>query len=194
MIRSRHSARLLGLAGALCALFSPGLARAQVTITSNVTSSGPLFTYNFSVTNNAAADPTGLGLNDVAVVTFTGAVNGSSILNETAPAGFLITVGRVPGSPDDGLVSFLEDLNPGGPTFAPGTTISGFSFQSLLGPGTTNFEALNASGNTFTGPMTSAVGAAAVPEPGAWLTLSMGALGAGILIARRKRTQKETHA
>lgn len=183
MIRPRHSARLLGLAGALCALFSPGLARAQVTITSTVTSSGPLFTYNYGVTNNAAADPT--GLSDLAIVTFTGAVNGSSILNETAPTGFFITVGRVPGSPDDGLVSFGPILGMSG--FTPGTTVSGFSFQSLFGPGTTTFNALDAIGNTFSGPVRAALGPAVVPEPGTWLALGMGAMGIGLLAVRRKR-------
>lgn len=191
MIRPRHSARLLGLAGALCALFSPGLAHAQVTITSTVTSSGPLFTYNYSVFNGAL--PNANGLNDVADVTFTGAINGLSILNEKAPAGYQITVGRVPGSPDNGLVSFDPVLGLSG--FTPGTTVSGFSFQSLFGPGTTTFTALIPSNPLpVMGAVTAALGPAAVPEPGTWLALGMGAMGVGMLAVRRKRTEKETHA
>ncbi len=180
MIRPRHCARLLGLAGALCALFSPGLARAQVTITSTVTSAGPLFTYNYGVTNNALPDPN--GFNDLAIVTFAATPGVGSVLNPTAPTGFLISFDS-----GNGLISFLEDNNAGGPTFAPQTTISGFSFQSLFGPGRTTFDVFDASGNEFTGPVTSAIGPAVVPEPGTWLALGMGAAGIGILAVRRKR-------
>jgi hypothetical protein len=130
-----------------------GVMRAgPITVTSIVTPLGPLFQYNYTITNNSGDD---LEVLDIAVTP------GISITGLTATPGFTDAY-----DPVLGLVSFLEDTS----TFGP-TPISGFIFDSSLAPKPTtfngtlldaNFNLVNTGGNT-TGPV--------APEPGYLLLL-----------------------
>jgi len=125
-----------------------GVMRAgPITVTSTVTPLGPLFQYNYTITNNSGDD---LEVLDIAVTP------GIAITGLTAAAGFTDAY-----DPILGLVSFLENTS----TFGP-TPISGFIFDSSLAPRPTtfngtlldaNFNIVNLGGTT-TGPV--------APEPG----------------------------
>ncbi len=166
MIRSRQCAKLLGLAGALCALVLPGAARAQVTVSPTVTSSGGLFTYNYAVTNNTRLD--------LVLVTIPTISGPGSVLNLTAPAGFLASF-----DPGLGLVDFIEDTQ----AFTAGRTFSGFRFDSPFGPVASQFTALNVQGGATRGPTL-----APVPEPG---TLALGlTLAPGLILVSLRRRKR----
>lgn len=164
MIRPRQYARLLGLAGALCALVLPSTTRAQVAVTPTVTSSGGLFTYDYTITNNTRLD---LVLVTIPTVSAPGAVR-----NLTAPAGFLASF-----DPDLGLVDFIE----GTQAFTAGRTFSGFRFDSPIGPAASQFTALNVQGNELRGATL-----APVPEPGS-LALGLTLAPGLILVSLRRR-------
>lgn len=171
----------------LMLLLAPMTARAQVSLASAVTFNAglSLFTYTYSVTNNlpvVVGDPTAntLALVDLSVPALPGAV----LLNPaTFPTGFQIVFDS-----DLGLVSFLEDLEndlaPTPQTFAPQTTVRGFTFNSRFGPGNTSFTALVLpAGNTISGSTQGPGGV--IPEPGT-LTLLGIALSPGLFAARRR--------
>jgi hypothetical protein len=123
--------------------------------------------------------PNTLALVDLSVPALEGAV----LLNPaTFPTGFQIVF-----DPGLGLVSFLEDLeDPLAPTpqsFAPQTTVGGFTFNSPFGPQGTSFMAtVLPNGNTISG---TTLGPSVIPEPGT-LTLLGIALSPGLLAVRRR--------
>ncbi|MEP6821600.1 MAG: hypothetical protein ABI946_04545 [Chthoniobacterales bacterium] len=151
---------------------SPNLP-AQVLVTPTVTFNGSVYTYSYSVMNGSP--------NTLAIVSF-GAMPAASftVQNLTAPMGFLATYDS-----GNGFVSFLEDNNPATlQTFAPGSTVSAFTFTSTLAPGATTFEALDIFGNTYTG-----VTVAPVPEPGV-VALCFLALPVFVVLFQRRRNMQ----
>lgn len=162
------------LAIAFAAAWSAGITHAQVSVPStvNFNSGTGLYTYSYSVLNNG---PTF----DLAVINVPVAPS-SNLMNLTSPSGFIISF-----DPGPGIVSFLEDFDPGTlPTFSPGSTRGLFTFTSPLASATVTFDALDAGGNSFMG-MTSAP-TVVVPEPGT-LSLLGATLMAPALLARRRR-------
>ncbi|MBI2925170.1 MAG: hypothetical protein HYY24_05640 [Verrucomicrobia bacterium] len=140
-------------------------AEAILIVEGTVTPLAGSFEYEFSISN--------LGPNDYVIVSILNAPLADPLIDPTlvAPVGFLASY-------DDGLgfVDFLGDTD----LFAVGTTVSGFSFESLSGPGTvfTLFEALSVLGDSFSGSIT--ITPAGVPETGSSLplaSLSLIALG-----------------
>jgi hypothetical protein len=155
------------LLAAILLLISSGLCVASpITVTPVVTPIGPAFQYDYTVTNMTGLD---LPVLDIAVGT------GAPISGLTAPAGFDSAY-----DPVLGLVSFLEDFNVFGTT-----AVSGFIFDSPLGPSPTTFTAtlLDANFNvsTMSGPTTGPV-AATVPEPASMYLLA----GAACLLFLRR--------
>ena len=155
---------------------SPASAQVLVTPTVTFNMATSVYTYSYAVTNNTA--------NTLAIVSFGGMPAASfTVQNLTAPMGFLSTYDS-----GNGFISFLEDSNPATlQTFAPGSTITPFTFTSTFAPGASTFQALDIFGNTLTG-MTQAP----VPEPGvvAFLALAMPAVG--FLLYRRRQLQRAT--
>ena len=190
--RSRRRFGAAASALLLMLLLTPIAARAQVSLTSNVTFNAglSLFTYTYSVTNNLPVlppdpldpltVPNTLALVDLSVPALEGAV----LLNPaTFPTGFQIVFDS-----GLGLVSFLEDLEndlaPTPQSFAPQTTVGGFTFNSPFGPGNTSFTAtVLPAGNTISGSTQGPGGV--IPEPGT-LTLLGIALSPGLFAARRR--------
>ncbi len=170
-----QSATLVALL--LATLGLGGVARAQqVTVTGTVSlfNAATGYTYNYSITNGAPMD-----LAEITVP----ANPQSSLLNLTAPTGFLITFDS-----GNGLFSFLEDNNQNTPqTFASGTTVTGFSFTSFYAPGAATFDALDAGANDYMG---TTLAPTVVPEPTTTLLSLAGlALVGGIVVRRRLSTQ-----
>jgi hypothetical protein len=170
MTRSRQVSQLAAL---LCALLllpaTAARANHLVTLDAIVTfdSALSLYTYNYNVTNNLF-DP-------VAVVSFDVFALPGAVLNPVAPAGFNLFFDDILGQ-----VDLVEDTE----TFAPGQTISGFSFQSAFAPNASAYTYVNAvTGETSVGGTTLAP--TAIPEPG---TLAIGlGLVPGLLLAYRRR-------
>jgi hypothetical protein len=181
-------------------LLTPIAARAQVSLTSNVTFNAglSLFTYTYSVTNNLPVlppdpldpltVPNTLAFVDLSVPALAGAV----LLNPaTFPTGFQIVF-----DPGLGLVSFLEDLeDPLAPTpqsFAPQTTVGGFTFNSPFGPQGTSFMAtVLPNGNTISG---TTLGPSVIPEPGTLTLLAVGITGALLLPGGEKPAVASSHS
>lgn len=161
------------VAAMLCSAVLPAVptaTRAQVSVTPTVVAGVALFDYDYSVANLTAFD--------LAIVTIDVLSRPDAILNATAPAGFLISF-----DPGVGQLSFLEDADPFTPeTFAAGTTVSGFSFQSPFGPSPTSFTALDATGGSSIG---ATLAPSAVPEPDT-LALSLSGALLGLAIARSR--------
>ena len=162
----------VSLATTLAALLATGNTHAQVSLPNTVAfdiGTG-IYTYSYSVVNNG---PTF----DLAIINVPVAP-GSNLMNLTSPSGFDISF-----DPGVGIVSFLEDFDPGTlPIFSPSSTRGLFTFTSAVGPASVTFDALDAGGNTFTGTTISP----AIPEPGI-LSLLGATLVAPALLARRRR-------
>ncbi len=142
------------LAGFAVLLTSAAL-NAAVTVNSNVTSSGGVFTYSYTVTNFGTTFD--LAIIDIPVG------EGVTVTNVIAPTGFGATFD---GSPIN-LVSLFEDSDPATTqTFAPDTTSASFSYDSVFGPSVVTFSAIDANGDSFTGTTQSAV-----PEPSSLMLL-----------------------
>lgn len=164
------------LAIALATALSAGITQAQVTVPSTVAFNmgTGLYTYSYSVMNSG---PTF----DLAVVNVPVAP-ASNLMNLTSPSGFIISF-----DPGPGIVSFLEDSDPGTlPTFAPGSSRGLFTFTSSLAPATVTFDALDVGGNSFMGTTSSPN--VVIPEPGA-LSLLGATLLAPAFLARRRRNR-----
>jgi hypothetical protein len=177
MLRRMQYIRLLRIAAVLCAVLIPGIVRAQVSVTPTVMFDGTLYHYDYSVANLTAFD--------LAVVSIAVASQPDAVMNPTPPPGFLISFDA-----GVGLVSFLEDADPATTeTFAAGTAVSGFRFDSVFPALPTTFEALDLAGNTFSGSTLGPVGpGGVVPEPGANALLAAFTLS-GALWLRRPRRQ-----
>jgi hypothetical protein len=165
------------LAGIGLALFGAERASAQVILTPTVTQVGNLFRYEYSIANNSDLE---LLLVDLQTL-----MRDDAIQNAVAPTGFQVVFDS-----GLGLVSFLPDADDTTlETFAPGSVVSGFQFDSPLLPDNALFQALafddlNGQIVNFAG---TTVGPTAVPEPGA---VALGiALGFGSLLALRRRSR-----
>jgi hypothetical protein len=138
-----------------------------ITVTPSVTTAGSLFHYSYTVTNGTGND---MAVLDIAVIPGAGTIQGLA-----TPSGFVSAYDSVLG-----LVSFLEDSSFFGPS-----PVSGFTFNSRFGPGSTTFTGTFTDGSTLTGATTGPVAAlTAVPEPGTPALLA-GALAAVFFWRRR---------
>jgi hypothetical protein len=145
-----------------------GIAQADlVDVTAVVTPNGPLFQYDYSISNASADDLFDL---DIAVMP------GVTIENLSAPAGFETAY-----DPGLGLVSFLENTA----TFGP-TPLAGFIFDSPVAPAGTTFDANLQNLDTFDISTVSGntQGPVPTPEPA---SLTLFASGAAALLFWRKR-------
>jgi hypothetical protein len=134
-----------------------------ISVTSNVSSLGPLFQYNYTV-----ADGTGqLAVLDIVVTP------GIAISGLTGPGGAADFATAY--DPVLGLVSFLEN----GAVFTA-TPESGFIFDSSIAPSASNFGVTLFDGTTGSGNVQAPV---IVPEPSA---LALCALGFAAVLFRRK--------
>lgn len=151
------------VAGALLTLSS---AQAELSIVANVSETAGLYSYSYQIDNFTAED--------VSIVTLAGfAPSADAVQNLVAPEGYLALFDS-----GLGLFSFLE----GTQFFAAGTSVGGFSFQSLYGPESGTFEAITVDGNTLTGLAT--VPATAIPEPSS--SALIGAVLVGFFALRRR--------
>jgi PEP-CTERM motif-containing protein len=152
-------------------IIAAGLAHAgTVDVSALVTPEGPLFQYDYTVTNN---DPTvdDLPVLDIAVTP------GISITDLTAPSGFETAYDSVLG-----LVSFLENTQSFGT--AP---ISGFMFDSSVAPAATTFTANLLDLNTFEiVTQSGSTQGPVVPEPSSLAACAVGGLA---LVFWRRRKQ-----
>jgi hypothetical protein len=164
----------LCLAGVSLAGLNTAVAQVAVqpTITFNTTTG--LFTYSYSVANNTS--------NTLAIISFgTSPAGPTTVQNLTSPMGFSASYDT-----GNGFVSFFEDSSSGTPqTFAPGSTTSAFVFTSAFAPGTTTFQALDITGNTFTG-----VTQAPIPEPGVVSLLALAVPAGAFLVYRRRKAER----
>ena len=141
------------------------MAHAQVSLDSTVTPFGAAYLYDYSVVNNSAE---ALALTSLTVVS-----GPNALFNFNAPVGFLIDFDS-----GLGLVSFLEDNDPlTTGSFAPGSTVSGFSFSSNFASGQTPFTAIGSdSGTVFQGNTLGPKGSSPVPEVNSLFALCSGLL------------------
>ena len=171
MVNFGKSGRLSGVVAAPIMLCLGCAVLAQVpTVTPMVTFSGGLYHYNYSITNNSSND-----LFDVSLHVQAGP---GIILNLSAPVGYQSAYDS-----GLGLVDFLEDSS----TFATGTPVSGFTFDSRLQPGRNQidgftFDGANIITNSFTGTTV-------VPEPGTFALLGA-TVTAGAMAMRRMKSRK----
>jgi hypothetical protein len=168
-----HCRRLLLLAS-LCLATALNLNAAGLSLTGTVTPQVGAFLYELEIAN--------AGPDDYSVVSIVDAPAGDALIapSLTTPAGFL-------GSYDGGLgiIDFIEFTD----LFAAGTSIGGFSFQSLTGPvgAFSMFEAVSTLGDFASGDITWTVRPGpSVPEPVGGLAVSL-AVGIGLLGAARRR-------
>ena len=177
---TRRLAGPLALAGVIAALLSASTAQADVIVTPSLTSSGTLFNYSYSVSNHTDTE--------LAVINLAIPTQPDALTNLVAPDGFQIAY-----TPNEGFVSFLEGSDPATlKTFAPGSTISGFSFSSLFGPGPVAFDTLDIAGNATNGTTTGPAAPGAVPEPGTLASFGIGGLLLAAAVLRRRQTQSGT--
>ena len=155
------------LVSALGILAFAGSAAAAVTLTgTSIFNAGTSrFTYNYSVMNTASTE-------EIIQVTFPVSPT-AALLGLTAPTGFTLTYDTI-----GARVNFVMDANDFTPqTFAPNSTVSGFSFTSTVAPGVVQFTASDVN-QDFTG-FTSAP----VPEPSVML---LGLAAVPALLRRRR--------
>ena len=169
----RRRAAPLALAGALGILLSAGSARAQlqVVVLPTATFTGSSFHYSYPGTNFTADDIYVVNLNGLPLVP-------GALSNFSAPAGYEIT------NPYDsgvGIESFLAD-----DSFAPGTTVSGFSFDSIFAPSTVAFDTVSSGTAVYTGTTLGPAGAP-VPEASTLVSLGIGLSALALIAVRRRR-------
>jgi hypothetical protein len=157
----------VGLAVVVSALAAPAMAAPIVVPT--VTPAGPLFHYDYSITNEVPGE-------DIILVTIAVPPMDATLTNLFAPQGFMALY-----DPVLGLVDFLPQL--GSPAlFAVGTTLGGFGFDSANPPVPGTFEAVTLSGAVLTGQTDAPGTPGVIPEPA---TMTLLALGLGALAGRR---------
>lgn len=153
-----------------CIAAAPG-ARAAAVITGNATFNITTndYTYIYSVMNTGTVE-------DLALVTIP-VMSTLGISSVFAPTGFTLAY-----DPSQGWVNFIEDGSIITPeTFAPGSTVGEFRFNSASMPGMVQYSAFDAAGTEFNGSVV-----APVPEPsGALLTLLAGST---VLLRRRRQS------
>ncbi len=159
----------------------PLLAGPSVELTASSLSGG-IYQYAFSVSNSGPAA--------ISIVTITDAPLADPLIASTlvAPPGFLANYDPGVGL-TFGLVDFIEGASP----FQPGTTISGFGFQSMSSPVANfrTFEALSVEGEPFAGDVLQASNPNAVPDGGGPGLLA-GLAFAAAVVARRKLVSSST--
>ncbi len=131
------------------------------------------YTYSYSVMNSGTLD-------DLVLISIP-AFSPLGVTGMFAPSGFSLTYDMSQNwvnLMEDGSILTLE-------TFAPGSTVGGFSFNSRTAPGLVDFLAYDASGTEFTGSVTAPV-PAQVPEPAGALLAALAATGAAL---RRRRAE-----
>ena len=173
MTQLRQRARLLGAAAALCALVAAPAAHAQQVTLAPVTLSGGLYHYDYTITDDTPTEFVDIALNVMPGV--------GTILNPNAPAGFQATYT----DSNLGIVDFTAGTNAlgGFQDFTPGSTFSGFTFDSPVAPQPSAFIAYDTSLSETTGPAF----APAVPEPGTLALALLAAPGLALIAARRRR-------
>lgn len=166
---TRRVARaLLGMAAASL-LTSGAHAAAVVTGSAMFNTTTNDYTYSYSVMNSGPMD-------DLVLVSIP-AFSPLGVSSIFAPSGFSLTYDM-----SQNWVNLIEDGSIlTSETFAPGSTVSGFSFNSATAPGFVNFLAYDASGTEFTGSVV-----APVPEPSGALLAVLA--GAGATLRRRRAT------
>ena len=175
--RPRRLAVPLALAGAFGAFFSAGSARAQfqVVVAPTVTQTGSLYNYVYSITNFTSTNLAVINLDGLPLVP-------GLLSNFSAPGTFGIT------NPYDsgvGIESFYEG-SALTDTFAPGSTVSGFSFSSVFAPAPISYDTQDDLGNATTG-MTLGPAGAPVPEASTLVSLGMGLSALALIAVRRRR-------
>lgn len=173
--RPHRLAGAFALAGTVGILFSAGAAHAQlqVSVVPTVTITGGLYNYSYTVTNFTSDDIFVVNLNGLPLVP-------GALSNFSAPSGYTIT------NPYDsgvGIESFLADNS-----FAPGSTVSGFSFDSIFAPSAVAFDTVSSGTAAYTG---TTLGPAGAPVPEASTVVSLGAglaLLAFVAVRRRRST------
>ncbi len=170
--RPRRLAGPLALAGALGILLSAGAARAQVFVSSAATFTGSAYHYSYTVTNTSADDLFVINLNGLPLVP-------GALSNFSAPAGYEI---QSPYDSSVGIESFLAD-----DSFAPGSVISGFSFDSTYAPSAVVFDTVGSGTTIYTGTTLGPAGAP-VPEASTLISLGIGLSVLAVVAVRRRRT------
>ena len=164
IIPTRRPACLLPLLG-LLAMVHPASAAVTVTGSTMFNGASNRFTYNYSVSNSGSP-------NEIIQVTFP-VSPAAALMGITAPLGFKLTYDMV-----GARVNFVwDDSDFTMQTFAPNSTVSGFSFTSPVAPGPVQFTASDVN-QDFTG-LTSAP----VPEP---TVLVLGLAALPTLLRRRR--------
>jgi hypothetical protein len=142
----------------------------SITVTSNITAMGPLFQYNYTVTD-------GTGLLAVLDIDVTPGIDISGLAAPGGPSAFETAY-----DPILGLVSFIEN----GAVFAS-TPQSGFIFDSSVAPGASTFGVTLFDGTTGSGNVQAPI---VVPEPAA---LALCALGLAAILFWRKTCSLLAH-
>lgn len=169
MFQTRQYMQSLGLVSLLYVLVVPNSAQAATLTVTPTTSSGDLFHYDYTISNNTTTD--------FSLITIDVAAQPDAIQNLVTPNGFLSNFDA-----GLGLLDFGGEDSPG---FTAGATFSGFAFDSPLQPEASSFMALRLDANenpvTLTGLT---LAPTAVPEPSSLVGL---ALVPSLLLFRRKR-------
>lgn len=180
MIRHGQYKLRFGRGSAPClAFFSlallPAVARAQVTVTPNVTPlGGGVYHYDYTIANATAND-----LFDVAIHVLPNQQLGvDTVFNVTAPAGFN-------GTYTDSVLGLVDFTENGG--FFTAAPLSGFTYDSFIAPQASVYDASQldlVGGGIVT---TTDTTLAAVPEPGSFALLGSLGVAAGFAVRRRRR-------
>lgn len=164
---SQHKKTRLAVAGLLA--LALGTTQAAITLTTNVTfnAGNSLYTYTYSVTNTGTVED--------GVLVSIPVIGSAELLGLGAPNGFNIFFDS-----SQGWVNLIEDDSVVTPqSFAPGSTVGPFDFDSTTGPGSVTFLAYDAAGTEFSGPTR-----APIPEPAGTLLC---ALAAAVPLLSRRR-------
>jgi hypothetical protein len=141
---------------------------AAAIITSDVVFNSGIYSYTYTIQN------TGTDF-DLALITVPAEMT-AAVAGIEAPTGFTLTYDAF-----QGWLNFTQDeLVTTDGSFAPGTTVSGFRFNSPLGPQSVTFSAFDAAGTEFISTTRSP---GLVPEPSVIMSMAASLL---IFVARRR--------